>query len=299
MRQERSGYHFFNRDTGCHILISEFLPTEEQWSAVPRVLSVALTNACDLHCYFCYAPKHVARLPYDYTRNIATCFWQSGGQEIVLGGGEPTLYPRFAELIRDIHDSTRLAVGFTTHGHHLQPSLLEQIWPLVSRIRISIDALEPEYSRIRGKPLKAISNLLAEHELKDKFAVNAVILPGRVRQTAEVLEFALDHGIREVLLIPVHSKGLSLLSVNDESQVRQLVHEWRTKLRINVSSNFRSLGEFPILQTSEPGELLFAHLSADKHLRLNSYESGGIPVPNPQRLSSACNMLYSNEDSQK
>jgi sulfatase maturation enzyme AslB (radical SAM superfamily) len=127
-RNEPSGYHFFCRENGTHILVDEVAPVRALWSPVPRVLSIALTNACDLDCYFCYAPKHRARMDFQTVVALAREFDRLGGQEVVFGGGEPTLFPGFYDLIDAVHDTTRLAIGFTTHGHHLSPGRLKTGW---------------------------------------------------------------------------------------------------------------------------------------------------------------------------
>lgn len=56
------GLHLFNRVTGTNILIDEISPSPEYAPAAPRQVSIALTNACDLSCEYCYAPKNPAGL---------------------------------------------------------------------------------------------------------------------------------------------------------------------------------------------------------------------------------------------
>src|SRR5689334_21178495 len=60
-----SGIHFFDRVSGVNVLMDEIVPPEARWSRAPRQLSIALTNACDLRCAYCFAPKHPAILPFD------------------------------------------------------------------------------------------------------------------------------------------------------------------------------------------------------------------------------------------
>ena len=59
-----SGVHLFDRNTGTNILLNEIPVAPAQWAAAPRHVSVALTNACDLACPYCFAPKNCASLGF-------------------------------------------------------------------------------------------------------------------------------------------------------------------------------------------------------------------------------------------
>lgn len=65
MRAGPSGLHFFDRRTGWNVLVDEVRIPPSQWAGAPRQISVALTNACDLSCSYCYAPKTAATLDAD------------------------------------------------------------------------------------------------------------------------------------------------------------------------------------------------------------------------------------------
>jgi sulfatase maturation enzyme AslB (radical SAM superfamily) len=60
VRCDRIGVQAFDRRTGLNVLFDEVAVPEQEWAQAPRHLAIALTNACDLHCPYCYAPKHRA-----------------------------------------------------------------------------------------------------------------------------------------------------------------------------------------------------------------------------------------------
>ena len=64
IRMGPAGAQFFNRKTGINILVDEFRPPSKLWSAAPRQVSIALTNACDLACPYCYATKNSVMLDF-------------------------------------------------------------------------------------------------------------------------------------------------------------------------------------------------------------------------------------------
>src|SRR5436190_18664640 len=60
-----SGMHVFDRRSGFNVLFDEVQPPKEVWAAAPRQVSIALTNACDLACPHCYAPKDHGALKFE------------------------------------------------------------------------------------------------------------------------------------------------------------------------------------------------------------------------------------------
>lgn len=67
-----SGIHFFDRKTGLNVLIDEIHVSQALWAAAPRFVSVALTNACDLSCPYCFVTKDAAELEFGH-RARAIC----------------------------------------------------------------------------------------------------------------------------------------------------------------------------------------------------------------------------------
>ena len=62
-RLDSNGMHWFDRKTGLNILLDEVAVPSSLWAAAPRFVSIAITNACDIHCEYCYAPKSAHTLP--------------------------------------------------------------------------------------------------------------------------------------------------------------------------------------------------------------------------------------------
>jgi sulfatase maturation enzyme AslB (radical SAM superfamily) len=116
-----AGVHLFDRVSGLNVLLDEVKVPTEQFSRAPRYLSVALTNACELRCAFCYAPKYAAALDMDRVAAWAVELDGAGCLGVGFGGGEPTAYRLFAQLCAQIAESTSMAVTFTTHGHRRTP----------------------------------------------------------------------------------------------------------------------------------------------------------------------------------
>lgn len=139
------GLHFFNRSTGINILVDEIKPPESAWSVAPRHVSVALTNACDLACPHCYAPKNPAALDFDRLTCWLNDLDANGCDGVGFGGGDPTLYPRLTELCSFAAKKTNLAITMTTNAHQLSDQLLEKLAGNLHFVRVSMDGVGPTY----------------------------------------------------------------------------------------------------------------------------------------------------------
>jgi sulfatase maturation enzyme AslB (radical SAM superfamily) len=114
-----SGIHIFERVSGANLLIEEIVPHRSTWAAAPRQVSIALTNACDLTCSYCFAPKVHSVLAFDRVVSWLNELDINGTIGVGFGGGEPTLYPRFDELCAYASQNTGLAI--TVHYSRSSP----------------------------------------------------------------------------------------------------------------------------------------------------------------------------------
>jgi sulfatase maturation enzyme AslB (radical SAM superfamily) len=92
MRAGPSGMQIFHRTSGLNILLDEISVPQALWATSPRYVSVALTNACDLACPYCYAPKDSAALDVERVVGWLSELDVNGCLGVGFGGGEPTLY---------------------------------------------------------------------------------------------------------------------------------------------------------------------------------------------------------------
>jgi MoaA/NifB/PqqE/SkfB family radical SAM enzyme len=150
VRRSRHGAHYFERTSGLNVLLDEVVFPSEQWHRAPRYVAIALTNACELRCPFCYAPKRAARLRGTDVLRWARELDAAGSLGLGFGGGEPTAHPELARLCKAIAEQTSLAVSVTTHGHRFDAALADQLRGAVHFIRISVDGLGATYEEIRG-----------------------------------------------------------------------------------------------------------------------------------------------------
>ena len=87
IRLSRRGVQWFDRVSGLNILLDEVSIPPERWSRAPRYVSIALTNACELRCAFCYAPKTPARLDASVVSGWIDELDLAGCLRVGFGGG--------------------------------------------------------------------------------------------------------------------------------------------------------------------------------------------------------------------
>jgi MoaA/NifB/PqqE/SkfB family radical SAM enzyme len=105
----------------------------------PQRLTVELTNICNLHCGYCLRDEDALYhtpanfFPTDLlSRVLREARAETGISQVMFTGGEPTLHPRFAEILSAVREEG-LKCSFITNGWHF-----ERIWTAVRENREAI-----------------------------------------------------------------------------------------------------------------------------------------------------------------
>jgi len=283
-RTENSGLHIFDRTNGLHILMDEYTFPKEILSIAPRTVSIALTNKCNLNCHYCYAPKNNKTLPFEFVKDIAVKFDKLGTLELTFGGGEPFMYPEIVKLISWLWDNTKLGINITTNGHLLNSQTIKEIEGKISSLRFSIDGLEPKYSNVKNKHLSDLIKIINKVSGIIPFGINIIINPNLSKDVEDVIKLGIELGAIDVLLIPEHKNGEFVLKEVDWKNVEYLIDKYKNKIQINVTYDASIFIKSNYLKTENKKEFLFAHISADRKLKLHSYENDGEYIKNPNDI---------------
>lgn len=273
---------FFDREHGTNVLV-ENAHTAGSTRRAPRTVMVALTNACNKSCGFCYRPLEAAsRFDFDGVLELARFLDGWGVLELTFGGGEPTVFPRFAELITSIWDQTGLCPSFTTNGLKLRErGLLRELRGKYGQVQLSV------YDE--DQPLQALEHLAEEGA---RFGLNYLVTPARVRTLeADLLQF-LERGAKDVLLLSYKGADASLhLSPNECHWLDESVERFhrmfgeRLQLKVDVCWGPR-LSRSPRLFHSadcEAGDD-FLSISSDRKVLGCSFAQGGVSFDEPGEL---------------
>ena len=274
-----SGLHVFDRRTGMNILLEEISADAKLWAAAPRQMSIALTNICDLICPHCYAPKNKSMLTFDQVVDWLHELDQNGCMGVGFGGGEPTLFPRFAELCSRAANETTLAVTMTTHGHHLSHQTIEALAGNVHFARISMDGVHGTYEAIRLRSFDALLRRIRAIGKMVPFGINYVVNSDTIQDLSTALKIADDLGAAEFLLLPEVPVGRGL-GIDDRTRAR--LREWVAEQRCSVPLSVSECGSegLPVCRplTAEQGLSAFAHIDASGVLKRTSYDLDGIVI---------------------
>jgi sulfatase maturation enzyme AslB (radical SAM superfamily) len=279
IRHSAAGIHLFDRDSGVNILLDEFVPPEATWATAPRQVSIALTNACDLSCAYCFAPKYRAVLSFDQIVAWAGELDAAGTLGLGFGGGEPTLYKRFPELCVQVARCTRLAVTFTTHGHHLTDRALAMLSGNVHMVRVSVDGVGQTYERLRRRSFKGLRQRLEIVREYLPLGINVVVNRDTIADLDAVVTLATEVHASELLLLPEQPvDGRVGIDSDTVRQLRGWVAQYSGGPHLAISERgAEGVGTCEPLPR-EVGLRAYAHIDAKGVLKRASYEPLGVPI---------------------
>ncbi len=179
-----------------------------------NVLQVRPTTICPLSCVFCSTdagPKSRSRLTEVVVRLDLMLEWlkwavkSKGCRQIEVHidtVGDPLTYPWLPELVEEASSMRGVkVVSIQTHGHLLTDRLIEDLEEAgLSRVNLSIDALDPELAReISGTPGYSVERVKEMAEAIADSGIDLLIAPVWVpklndREIPRIIEFALEAG---------------------------------------------------------------------------------------------------------
>jgi MoaA/NifB/PqqE/SkfB family radical SAM enzyme len=276
LRREARGLHFYDRKCGLHVLFDECPVPPDNQDEGPATISIALTNRCDLSCAFCYAPKSRHTLAADDVVRWCRKLSAMGTLEVAFGGGEPTLFPELPQLCRTIWSETGLGVSVTTHGQHLTDELVKGLQGSVSVIRVSIDAVEPQYSSMRGRPMQLLVENVKRLADRIPLGINSVINSTTLQHLDDLAGLVkILHAVDWLLLPEVH-QGEFTLTGSEWQTLDHWIAKRRLDFELRVTAEAAQYLSGPFLLQDRPED--YAHISADGYLRRCSYRGGGVAL---------------------
>jgi len=150
-QHQNDGQHHLSRLNRPPLLIGYTYDPEDAHRARDenRLLTIRLeTNrSCNLRCRYCYAEGGTRledELGYADLTDIVTQSEELGAHSIVvIGGGEPTIHPRFRELIAFIHARDIIPMVFT-NTVTMTPELAGFLYQNNASVMGKLDSLRPE-----------------------------------------------------------------------------------------------------------------------------------------------------------
>ena len=279
VRAGPSGLQFFNRSSGLTVLLDEATVPACQWSKAPRHVSIALTNACDLHCSHCFAPKTKGVLDPGLVAKWLVELDLNGCVSVGFGGGEPTLHPYFSDICRFAASRTRMGVTCTTHGHFFDEQVLASLDGTLNYVRISMDGVGATYEIIRGRPFASLCRRIKVIGAHTSFGINYLINSVTFPDLETAVSLAHELGASQFLLLPEQPvKGRGGIDSETVNALQEWVSNYRGNVPLAVSQ--RGSDELPTCDPlpSENGLRAYAHIDANGFLKASSFDAAGIAM---------------------
>lgn len=267
IRYTTEGVHLFNRETGINVLLDECDVSEKDLSVAPANVSIALTNACNLKCLHCFAPKENACLDFGRLKGWLKELESAGCLGVGFGGGEPLLYHHFYDLIDFVHNETDMACTVTTNGTLLTERVIDAMSKDVDFLRISTNG--------RSLPSELIS--LASDKLK--VGVNMLLNRTTMSSLEDEAKRYADLGVDEILLLPQMSTNV-VKGVDDGfiSELDLIVREKQWPLRLSISAAIADGFSCAVRIPGDQGLRQYAHINANGILKSDSLSEIGVEI---------------------
>jgi GTP 3',8-cyclase len=212
-------------------------------------LRISVTDRCNYKCVYCRTGNEgavYAELPIaDYLR-MARVFVGLGIEKVRLTGGEPLLRRGLTDLIRELRqlrtlDGGALDLALTTNGHLLEEMAVPLRDAGLSRITVSMDAVDAEkfvrITRVPGSYERVLRGVRAAKAAGlAPVKVNCVLLRGfNEDQVVEFARFSRDEGVivRFIEFMPLEEDRLwTLASVVSMKEIVEALGTFRPVVRM-------------------------------------------------------------------
>lgn len=217
----------------------------------PFSINLDLTAACNFKCPHCIDGDIIntgKMLDLEYVKKIVGDWSKKGLKSVILiGGGEPVLYPYFEEVVKFLKDLS-LQVGIVSNGTNLRK--IENICNLLDKkdwVRLSIDAGTNEtFQRIHQPRLEitleevmaGVKKIRQKNKecqigysyliIGDDKRVNNIILAKNIGEIAKTAQLAKESGFSYLSLKPfINPEGERGTTISDKNlkEIREEIAE--------------------------------------------------------------------------
>ncbi|MFA4906041.1 MAG: radical SAM protein [Candidatus Margulisiibacteriota bacterium] len=214
----------------------------------PITLDIDPTTSCNSRCPNCTFPDNGRMfLDFDLYRRTVEEASRMGVKAVTFtGGGEPTLHPRFLEMIETAR-AYGLEVGLITNGLAFSPEIAERALPLLNWVRFSLDAGSPEmYRKTHGlndqafakltKNIESAVKIKRDRNLNTRLGASYLILEADQTDLRKAVELGRSAGLDYLQFKPMQIHDP--LAVGGYSYNLPVIREAAKYLRPLVSHNY-------------------------------------------------------------
>jgi len=197
-----------------------------------RKALVQIDERCNLTCAHCFvsATRQGQSMPYDsIVTTLIPRLAQCRVERVTLTGGEPTIHPRFLEVVRAFR-AAGMDVGVCTNAttlHEEQIAALAEIGGV--HCNVSLDGFRPEsHGKFRGTRDSFHTTIVTVRALAAAGLLQGLLCTPNTladdTEYRELCEFAAQHGARYVLMNPLSSMGRGVKAQRPLAATEERMH---------------------------------------------------------------------------
>lgn len=187
-----------------------------------------ITRTCNLRCVHCYsdsmANKYPGELDWDQMQSVVSDLAAYKIPSLLLSGGEPTIHPRFLDLVQ-LASGSGLKLTISTNGTLITPEKAAALKAAeVAYVGISLDGIgkvHDEFRRKEGAFDAAVRGFRNCHDVGQKTGLRLTLTRHNVQNIEQILDFIEAENIQRVCfyhLVPAGRGGELQLLGADESR---------------------------------------------------------------------------------
>ncbi len=113
------------------------------------VLTIHITDKCNLNCPYCYKDANHLKVENEITpkeiEQVIRKIYEYGFREVIISGGEPTVRKDFGEILDILRGIDNISYFLITNGTtNLEDEILQKMCDVFTTIQISLDSYEEE-----------------------------------------------------------------------------------------------------------------------------------------------------------
>lgn len=179
------------------------IPIAEYKSFYPTVVSIELTEKCNmecLHCYGDYKLRNTNEIPKDNLIPIFSSLNEIGVLTVELTGGDVSIYPYTPDAIDIAFDSGIQSVMVLTNGAVMNERLIDSMVRHKDKLFVQIDlhSLDESYfdwfTNSKGLLPKVLANIDRLVSMGIQLRICSMITPINYREVVDIAEWSFVHG---------------------------------------------------------------------------------------------------------
>ncbi|MBU4099706.1 radical SAM protein [Patescibacteria group bacterium] len=211
----------------------------------PTLADIQITTKCNLHCPHCYASSSLngGNIAWEDLILALDSFSDAGVFQLALGGGEPTLHPKFIQILKAARERG-ITPNLTTNGKDLTSEIAEAMGRYCGAVALSAEGVEEDFERRRHFKWEKFcqsAKLLKKHGNKLVFQITASC--GNIEKLPRIIDCLLGFESYGLILLAYKPVGRGkffddVLTVRENSLVKNIIKECLDKVENKTKIGF-------------------------------------------------------------